>query len=119
MTISQKELFLNGWRSPDTYDPEFAPLPNAPAVYCVAAVQLYPSMDRPLNFEVAYVGMSMNVANRLDRNHAAMLRIEEEDLWPQRFFKLCDPAGLRSLERRLIRFYQPRLNIVGKSEPLQ
>ena len=116
---TQKALYDEGWRSPDTYDPEFSELPEAPAVYIVAAIQLWPGVHGPAHFEVAYVGMSENVSQRLDRNHAALTRIEEEGLWPKRFFKVCEKSELRGAESQLIRLYQPRLNIIGKAKALK
>jgi hypothetical protein len=119
LMTTQEALYDEGWRSPDTYDPEFSELPEAPAVYLVAAIQLWPGVNGPPHFEVAYVGMSENVSQRLDRSHAAMTRIEEEGLWPKRFFKMCEKSELRRVERQLIRFYQPRLNIIGKAKALK
>lgn len=56
--------FLHNWYTPNTYDTDFAALPNRPGVYLLVRWAWYPEVTH----RVLYVGMSRNLRQRLNRH---------------------------------------------------
>lgn len=93
-----------GWKTPDTYGNEFAPLENIPAVYL-----LWGSRDFQ-EWVIGYAGMSTQLANRI-ASHSIRRKMGKSGFWVSCWF-MPTPAGLlRQVEREIIFAFNPPWNI--------
>ena len=102
------QLRAEGWLTPDTYSNSFAPLPTAPGVYLILAVDLCEPRDR----KVVYVGKSLDLARRLN-NHPVVRGVHSRDgdIFMQRWFREMPAAGITAAEIEAISRFDPPLNI--------
>lgn len=106
----RSSLISDGWRSPDVYSNLFEAVPDSSGVYLILAVNRF-FYD---NGFIAYVGMATRLIRRITTNHEMMRVVEQEGLWPQRWFRLEKPKLLRQRERHYIETYDPPFNVVGR-----
>jgi excinuclease UvrABC nuclease subunit len=111
------------WLTPNSYDNDFAELPNKPGVYLfVTGTLLIPYRKEPA-LSVLYVGMSRNLKSRCENSHPVWIEIHAK-LDEQRpatadyrfakiYFKLCN-SDLRAVERQLIEQFQPPYNFTRR-----
>ncbi len=109
------ERFVSdGWLSPDTYATHFADFGDFPAIY--AFIRL--SRENYVDGCAAYVGMSTNLAQRMN-GHEILRDLEHPEWWVKRMFKPTDAADLRRVEASLIAAHSPPWNIIGRTRGLQ
>ncbi len=98
----------DGWRTPNTYGENYAPLPSLPGVYLLVLVR-YGATLRDIAQTVMYVGSTDNILQRC-KYHPVKYRMLED--FPEDncvcYFKVCD--DYRVQEKRLIGQLQPRYN---------
>lgn len=106
----KKHLISDGWFSPDTYSNEFKPFINGSAVYLflLHETEFY---DVAI---VAYVGMSINLEQRMS-GHNIIPLIHQDGYWPMRWFKPTPESELRKVEADLIAEIDPPWNIQGRT----
>lgn len=102
-------LFDDGWKTPNTYCNQFAPIEQIPAVYLFMLV----SKDTYDEEIVAYVGMSRQLKTRLS-NHPMKSALVMPNYWKMVWFKPTPVEDLRSVEAGYIRKFNPPWNINGK-----
>ena len=109
-TIALKgSLVADGWRTPDTYGNEFAPVPNSAGVYLF----LHYSDELFHCAKVAYVGMSIDVDRRW-AGHEILRSLSKHGRWTQRWFKPARASDLRHVEASYIVKFNPPWNIIGR-----
>jgi hypothetical protein len=105
----QRTFNTEGWLTPNSYSNNFASLPKRPGIYVLVRATWYPTISH----RVLYVGMSTNIAKRLD-GHEIKAMCDKEDGkndYVQVYFKTCPPEALRARERRLIKRFNPPFNL--------
>jgi hypothetical protein len=105
----KNDLVSDGWLSPNTYDNYFEPVDNIPSIYILTMVDQYDYQ----NGLIAYVGMSINLAQRLS-GHSVRKEIENEGFWVPVWFKPTAKEDLRTTELSYIKKYNPPWNVIGK-----
>jgi hypothetical protein len=108
--ISVSDVIGEEWKTPNSYAKEFAPLGDFSAVYMLVVHEDWRS---GMGFQIAYVGMSARLSKRF-HSHSALDHIRSTKKYCQIWFKPIDKSHLREEERRLIREYDPPLNLIGK-----
>jgi hypothetical protein len=107
--MDQRTFNTEGWLTPNSYSNNFASLPKRPGIYVLVRATWYPTISH----RVLYVGMSTNIAKRLD-GHEIKAMCDKEDGkndYVQVYFKTCPPEALRARERRLIKRFNPPFNL--------
>jgi excinuclease UvrABC nuclease subunit len=104
----------NKWLTPNTYDPNFAD-PKGRGVYLLAQrIVLYEK--RKVKFKILYVGMSLNLRQRLTRHEVLMeLKGRFDDVV---IFFQNHAGNLRNLERHFIHSLNPPYNTIGRRRGL-
>lgn len=105
----KEALVDDGWLTPNTYSNSYAEIESIPSIYLFTMVDDY-DYTRAL---VAYVGMSINLAQRLS-GHPVRKEIEKEGFWVPVWFKPTPKEELRTTELSYIRKFNPPWNVVGK-----
>jgi excinuclease UvrABC nuclease subunit len=104
-------IVLSDWNTPNTYDINFAPLPQASGVYLLVLRKITFIKGWRIRHEIVYVGSSINIANRL-RFHQILNRIQKEITDSGTsvvcYFKTC--SDYIALEKNLIKETQARYN---------
>ena len=102
-------LVSEGWVSPNTYCNYFAEPENFPAVY------LFMVVDKETYNQafIAYAGMSVKLAQRLD-GHEIAAELQALNLYCPVWFKPTPQTDLRAFEKVCIRRFVPPWNIIGK-----
>lgn len=106
-------LLKEGWRTPDTYSNDFEPITAIPAVYLFLLVD---QSDYLTEF-VAYVGMSANLKQRMQR-HETKPQIGKDGHWLMTWFKPTPEQSLREIEAKYIKRFNPPWNIIGRTRGL-
>ena len=106
-------LLKEGWQTPDTYSKDFEPIRAIPAVYLFLLVD---QSDYLTEF-VAYVGMSANLKQRMQR-HETKPQIGKDGHWLMTWFKPTPEQSLRKTEAKYIERFNPPWNIMGKTRGL-
>ena len=109
----EKQLIKEKWKSPDTYNREFSPLPTESGVYLFTLIDLFDYKSNPRVGLVAYVGMSKNILKRIS-SHPTKRKIEKLNLYTKTWFLPYPEEETRNLERELIRRFNPPWNLIGK-----
>ena len=110
----QNKLRDNGWFTPDTYNNYFKPLTDSSVVYLFL---LHKTPDYK-NVLVAYVGMSINLEQRMS-GHNILKQLDVHGYWAQRWFKPTPNIELRDTESKLISEMSPPWNIQGRKRGVQ
>lgn len=99
------------WKTPDTYDRNFAELPSSQGIYLLVECNVDPE-----NFyhRVLYVGSSSNLKNRLSRRHEKLELARNLFPYVQRYFAEVTGDVLKT-EIQFIKRFNPPLNIVHKN----
>lgn len=105
----QRDLVSEGWKTPNSYGSDFAPVKNIPGVYLFMVVDDY---DFKRSF-VGYVGMSVKLLQRV-AGHPIKAELDALGLWVPIWFKPTPANGLRDFERTCIQRFDPPWNIIGK-----
>jgi hypothetical protein len=104
------ENLLEGWRTPNTYGPEFGALPQSSGLYLLVRTSW---ANQTTTRQVLYVGMSHNIAQRL-RKHEIKQMCDAQDGehdYVQVWFRSYPRPGLRKRERTLIQELNPSFNL--------
>lgn len=91
-----------GFSSPNTYDPNFGPLPSGGGVYIISTFS-----NEDLTCEILYIGSAKNIKNRV-QGHEILRILAHFYEYLRINFKECEPY--REVEKGLIRRYRPRFN---------
>lgn len=108
MTL-KRDLIGRGWKTPDTYGNEFAPVPKGHGIYLFLIHRLH-------EYDIccaAYVGMSKQIMKRWQA-HNILKRLHADGYYTQRWFLSVPMAALAQEERKYIREFDPALNIHSK-----
>lgn len=102
-----KLLEAEGWRTPNTYDETFAPIPNRSGIYTLVVHERLLLTD-PF---VGYVGKSSNLRQRLTA-HPVVSEFGRRlpDCFIQRWFLTLPQNVIASAEIAAIRRFNPRAN---------
>jgi excinuclease UvrABC nuclease subunit len=94
------------WRTPNSYGPDFKPLPYGPGLYLFASRDILPNR---VEYKPLYVGMSKSIAKRCS-NHPVK-RTLEALVDVVTFFVTVPECDLRSAEKLVIVNFKPPYNI--------
>ena len=109
----KRDLVSDGWLSPNSYSNSYGNIENIPSIYLFTMVDDYDFKSGL----IAYVGMSVNLAQRIS-GHSVRKEIESTGFWVPVWFKPTPQEDLRSTELNYIRKFNPPWNIVGKKRGL-
>jgi excinuclease UvrABC nuclease subunit len=109
------DCVFNGWNTPNTYNKEYKPLPNASGVYLLVLREFLfkkHEIGMYMKQKILYVGSSQNLSNRCE-NHPVKEKILKDNkllsgVSVACYFKECD--NYKEEERRLIKLTQARYN---------
>ena len=112
--------YFKSWRTPNSYDLDFSPLPNSPGVYIFVACDVccY-TKGNPFVYDILYVGMSLRLAQRCNDSHEVFALLCEKYDYVKTFFKSLSKDALRETEKCLIQELHPPYNLAHriKGEP--
>lgn len=102
------------WLTPNTYDENFAE-PKGRGVYLLASRKIIREKNKP-KFKILYVGMSLNLRNRL-KNHMVLIELNGKFENVVIFFR-NHTGDISDLEKRLILYFNPPYNTIGTKRGL-
>lgn len=103
-----------GWKTPNSYSNDFAPLPRSSGVYVILRPVQIKNRKNPsgvgIIHHVLYIGMSINIAQRISQ-HTIKRELNRRGDYVQIWFQRVPKHRLRTRERRLIKRYNPPYNL--------
>lgn len=104
----------NKWLTPNTYDQNFCE-PGGRGIYLLAKRTVLHE-KRKVKFKILYVGMSLNLRQRLAR-HEVLTELKGRFDDVVIFFQ-NHSDDLRNLERHFIHYFNPPYNTIGRKRGL-
>ena len=102
------------WLTPNTYDLNFSE-PSGSGVYLLAERKIDFEKQK-VRFKILYVGMSLNLKNRL-KNHEVLMELQESFNDVVIFFQR-HAGRIADIERDFILHFNPPYNTIGKKRGL-
>lgn len=104
---------VTGWKNPAAWDCDFADLPKGPGIYVIVRPSIVRDrrarMGERIIYKLLYVGMSKNLAQRL-QNHPVKRSFDLANDYVQVWFIRVPPTKLRRKEKALIQEFHPPYN---------